>query len=326
MTQIPARLLKPIADSSPNCPALSPRDEKRRAHILDTARDSFLQYGFRQITMPVLAYATGYSQTYIRRQYGDLENLLGIVLRAYLDTLMKAVLDIPATPDAEIFPRRREAYLQATRGFAFTPTPMHFLLVQDRFFLPGDLLADIDMLRGIIGRMLGGDEWDATLALLDTPGLSREKIENALAGLRGQPPRVATEQGSPALPDATQAPQPEEAPHPPRNPVFASLRAQAVSAAQADPPPARDRSMFPRMTPEEAARTAIRTLDPVLGAMRDEDLGLAIARPSGARPHPAAPPPPGTQPPPQPDDAVLLDSLPLQRMSPASPQVRPHAA
>jgi AcrR family transcriptional regulator len=341
MTPTPARLLKPIADNCPSCPSLSPKDEKRRAHILETARDSFLQYGFRQITIPMLAYATGCSQTTIRRQYGDLENLLGIVLRTYLDSLIKAVAAIPSTME-DLFPRRRDAYLQATRGFTFAPTPMHFCLVQDRFFLAADLLQDIDMLRGIVGRMLGGEEWEATLNLLDTPSLSREKIENALAGLHGQPPRQATEPeqysaAAAAQPDSTPAPEPVDSTVPVRATLFARLRAEAALTQEPQTPPdrehTRERTMFPRMSLEDAARSAIRTMDPILGAMRDEDLrqpAAPLIRPGGMRPNPVdaqnARPTTGTHPPPQPADAVLLDSLPLQRMSPASPQVRPHAA
>ncbi len=86
------------------------------------------------ITIPELAYATGVSQLAIRRLFGALHHLFGLILKKHLDGILAAVGAMPrGTPC--LLAARRAAYLNATRGVHDRPTPLHFLLVEQRFSL-----------------------------------------------------------------------------------------------------------------------------------------------------------------------------------------------
>ena len=86
----------------------------------------------------------------------------------------------PQTPWAA----RRAAYFYASRGFCNVPTPLHFLLIRERFMLPEDELEGIEIQRRMLASMLGGEDGDAIMALLDCPTITLEQVEAMVAGLQ----------------------------------------------------------------------------------------------------------------------------------------------
>ena len=79
MNPVPARLLRPLAESCKSRPPPPARDHKRRDYLIEAARNMFIQYGRSGITMSQFALATGITQLAIKQQIGDLHHLFGLV-------------------------------------------------------------------------------------------------------------------------------------------------------------------------------------------------------------------------------------------------------
>jgi AcrR family transcriptional regulator len=184
MNAIPARLLRPQADACRSRPPLSERDRERRDYILEAARNVFIRHGRANVTVTQFCYAARLAPVTLRRQFSDMDHLFGLVLQKHLDSITTAIGQVPKdVPD--IFAARRAAYFQATRGICDVPTPLHFLLLRDRFHLPPDELDAIEFHRRVIGALLGPGEPENTLALLDAPTLDLGQIEAMHAALTG---------------------------------------------------------------------------------------------------------------------------------------------
>ena len=177
----------------------------------------FTQHGRAAVTMANFALAVGITQLAIKQLVGDLDHLFGQVLVKHLDTLLDAVNLMPRPNPAGGAPQtpwaaRRAAYFYASRGFCNVPTPLHFLLIRERFMLPEDELEGVEIQRRMLASMLGGEDGDAIMALLDCPTITLEQVEAMVAGLQNwhaQPQPCATPEPAPE-PGYRPAPPPRE--------------------------------------------------------------------------------------------------------------------
>jgi AcrR family transcriptional regulator len=177
MTAIPARLLRPQAEQCPSRPPLREQDRQRRAYILEAAEKIFATHGRANITLKNFAIAISLSEQTMRRHATDLHHLFGIVLTRHLDAILAAIGQIPAHRQD----RRRAEYLRLIRETHTDTARLHILFLRERFTLPPDQLEPLEQQRRIIGHLVGGNTWEATLALLDCPTLSPDTIESMLA-------------------------------------------------------------------------------------------------------------------------------------------------
>ena len=214
MNPTPARQLKRFAESCRSRPPTTQRDRDRYVYILEAAQDMLIDTGRNRFTLPEFALCVGLSQLTIRRQISDLHHLFALVLSKHLDAILAAVGAIPFdSPD--LFARRRLAYGRATRGICGIPTPLHFLLVRDRFTLPDDELESIDKQRRVIAFLVGRENGEDIMNLLDSPTLDLEKIEAMIAAMeRMDESRRAGARPKPLL-DCIVYDEPEPEPPPP---------------------------------------------------------------------------------------------------------------
>jgi hypothetical protein len=125
---------------------------------------------------------------------------------------------------------------------------MHFLLLRDRFCLPPDELKPIDDQHHVIGSMLGGENPEEVLALLDCPTMNLKKIESVCAhidgidrDLRENPPpppsfdHLAQPKSGPRKPEPRLAPSMDVPPRPPD--AMAGLSDDVLAALTARKPP-----------------------------------------------------------------------------------------
>ena len=214
MNPTPARQLKRFAEACRSRPPTTQRDRDRYVYILEAAQDMLIDTGRNRFTLPEFALCVGLSQLTIRRQISDLHHLFALVLSKHLDAILAAVGAIPFdSPD--LFARRRLAYGRATRGICGIPTPLHFLLVRDRFTLPDDELESIDKQRRVIAFLVGRENGEDIMNLLDSPTLDLEKIEAMIAAMeRMDESRRAGARPKPLL-DCIVYDEPEPEPPPP---------------------------------------------------------------------------------------------------------------
>jgi hypothetical protein len=120
---------------------------------------------------------------------------------------------------------------------------MHFLLLQERFSLPPDQREPIESLRAMIGGMLGGDDWEATLHELDCPTTDLETAEAVLATRaehlrhRAEPPKPAPEPAP-----AAAAPEP---PRPTQITTFPAIEKADLASPLSNLPDAALRALNP---------------------------------------------------------------------------------
>jgi AcrR family transcriptional regulator len=181
MDPLPARILQPQAQASRARPDPSPREQKRRDYILEAARNVFIHHGTTRVTLTEFAYATGLAPVTIRRHVCDIHHLFALVLHQHLKTIITALCLVPHGPG--LFARRRAAYFTETRGICDVPTPLHFLLLRDRFGLPEDELHDIEAQLNVIAIMVAGRYANDIMALLDSPTYDLPQIEAAFAAI-----------------------------------------------------------------------------------------------------------------------------------------------
>jgi AcrR family transcriptional regulator len=242
MEPIPARLLRPQAERCKSRPPKTPRDRQTYDYILEAAEDMFLTHGRLRVTIPALALATELSQLTIRRKILDLDNLLRIILTKHLNTIVKRISEVPAdSPDLRRL--RRAAYYRATRAYRSVPTQMHFLLLQERFSLPPDQREPIESLRAMIGGMLGGDDWEATLHELDCPTTDLDTAEAVLA-TRAEHLRQRAETPKPA-PDPTPVASAPEPPRPTQITTFPAIEKADFASPLSNLPDAALRALNP---------------------------------------------------------------------------------
>jgi AcrR family transcriptional regulator len=233
MEPIPARLLRPQAEECKSRPPATPRQVAAREYILEAAEKMFVKHGRARLTMTQFAYGIEMATATIRRHICDMHQLFRLVLATHLDRVMEAVSAVPRdTPN--LFVARRAAYFEATRGLCGVPTPLHFLLMQDRFSLPEDQLEPLEFQRSMIGTLLSPGNIQATLNLLDSPHLDLARIEAMLGAL---------EHFDGAAP-------PNQAP--------------------AERPPDPPRAIIPRLLPAEPIPTS--WINPDMAALSDDDL------------------------------------------------------
>jgi hypothetical protein len=218
----PARILRRIAERCRTRPEPTQRERDRLAYIMEAAQEMFIELGRAAVTVDQFAYSTGMAPVTIRRAVCDMDHVFGLILMKHLDAILIAISAVRYdTPDA--LARRRAEYFRHTRGYLGIPTPLHFLLLRDRFALPPDELEPVERQHRLIGSLLGGgDTPDDILSQLDCPTLDLAKIESACAGFAAidrdrqqatQPPPVA-EQPEPDYAE----PEPERQPGPPAPP------------------------------------------------------------------------------------------------------------
>jgi AcrR family transcriptional regulator len=141
-------------------------------------------FGRAGLTMNSFAIAIRMSPATIRRHFPDIDSILAEILLNHLQTISKAIGDVPlTTPNRKA--AQRAAYIAATRTAYSAPTETHLLLIRERFALPQDLADIVETTRDVIGTLLGADQSAAILAILDTPTLQPPQIEAMLAGLAG---------------------------------------------------------------------------------------------------------------------------------------------
>jgi AcrR family transcriptional regulator len=244
-------------------PAPTPRERARRAYILEAGRAIFTAHGRAGVTLRDLAVATGLSQISIRNQIADLDNLFAMTLAKYLDEILAAIAVVPRH-HADIFARRRAEYFRVTRGIFAVHTPIHFLLMRERFTLPEDELEPIEQRRRTLGFMLAGDAWETALVLLDSTHLDLPEIETML-----EDQAARAQQKADAALDQAEA------------------QAQPQTLTQANPPAAR---------PPEARPPAPRPVPWNVAAMS----GKAMSGNAGAKPPSPVAASPALHPPPFP--------------------------
>ena len=275
MSPIPSRLLRAQAQSCRSRPSLSERDLKRRDFILEAATKIFIEHGPARVTLTQFAYATSLSQVTIRRLSDDMPSLFGRVLLKHLDNIIAAISAVPRDgPDRLI--RCRAAYFRATRGNFDIPRPLHFLLLRDRFSLPEDILEPIEQQRRVIGFMVGGDDGEDALCLLDHPITDLQKIEAAFAAM--QAVTLARQNAPPPAPRPPDILPPEPAP-PPKMANIGCWAAQPMSR------------LDPQLSElsDEALRTLTTNARPAEIPPRNVD-GLELINPSsGLRRRPSRP-------------------------------------
>jgi AcrR family transcriptional regulator len=184
MTEAPARHLRNQADESPDRPPLTQRDRDRYAYILDAAERMFIQNGRAAVTIRQFSYAIGLAQFTIHKHISCLDHAFAIILTKHLNRILTAISAVKYN-EPDLLRRRRAEYFRVTRGLCDIPTPMHFLLLRDRFCLPPDELEPIDRLHHMIGDMLGGGKPEEILAQLDCPTMDLKKIESICALIDG---------------------------------------------------------------------------------------------------------------------------------------------
>jgi hypothetical protein len=218
-------------------PVLTARDQQRYDYIVGVAQDSFIQHGTGRLTISQFAYATKLSAVSIRRHVCDMHHLLGLVLHKHLNAIIAAIGRVPHGPD--LLARRRAAYFAATRGICDIPTPLHFLLLRDRFALPEDELGPIESQRNAIAAMIAGDNAEDALDLLDRPTYSLRKIEAVFAAtllinqdIADNPTPVRVFDLTAPAPEKPPAPAPIHRPDPRLDPALANLS----DAELRDPP------------------------------------------------------------------------------------------
>jgi AcrR family transcriptional regulator len=268
MTEIPARILRNQADECRTRPPPTQRDRDRRAYIMEAAEKMFIQHGRAAVTLRQFSYATGMAQFTIRKHICCLDHAFALILTKHLDRILEAVSAVKYD-EPDLLRRRRAEYFRVTRGICNVPTPMHFLLLRDRFCLPPDELEPIDRQHRMIGHMLGGEFPEEILAQLDCPTMDLKKIESVCALIEGidrdrreNPPPL------PVFPDrsepAVAPPKPEPRPAPamavPRKPdPIAELSDDMLVALTASTPknrlagpaaPKRQRLLLPAPPPK----------------------------------------------------------------------------
>jgi AcrR family transcriptional regulator len=186
MEPIPARLMRAQVAACKNRPAPTPRESARRAYIIEAARNIFIAHGRLRVTLKDVAIATGLTQISIRNQIADLDHLFAITLTKHLDDILTAIAAVPSHHQ-DLFARRRAEYLRVTRGLFNIPTPMHFLLMRERFTLPEDELEPLEARRRTLGFMLAGAAWETALLLLDSHHLDAPAIERMLQAQAAAP-------------------------------------------------------------------------------------------------------------------------------------------
>jgi AcrR family transcriptional regulator len=179
MDTIPRRLPRLRAEPAPSRRALTQRERNVQAYILEAAGNIFVVHGRGPIVMTKFACALGLAPATIRRHFYDLDHIFAHILSGYLDTILAGLGEMPGVA-RHIQAARRMIYFRLTRGVSGIATPMHALLLRDRFLLPRDELEPLEAQRQAIGRVLGGDAWEETLYLLDAPSLDLAKIEALL--------------------------------------------------------------------------------------------------------------------------------------------------
>jgi hypothetical protein len=251
----PARILRRIAERCRTRPEPTQRERDRLAYIMEAAQEMFIELGRAAVTVDQFAYSTGMAPVTIRRAVCDMDHVFGLILMKHLDAILIAISAVRYdTPDA--LARRRAEYFRHTRGYLGIPTPLHFLLLRDRFALPPDELEPVERQHRLIGSLLGGgDTPDDILSQLDCPTLDLAKIESACAGFAAidrdrrqatQPPPAA-EQPEPATrPDpGPQTPQRSASPPDP----LANQPDGMLLTATTDPPRARHFLLRPKPPP-----------------------------------------------------------------------------
>jgi AcrR family transcriptional regulator len=224
---IPTRRLRALAqDRKPSAFPLTERQRAREENIVELATAILAEFGTHTITFSSLAIALRLSRATLRFHFCDLHALLADILHRHLMAISRALAAIPLD-DPNLHPRRRAAYLEATRTPTGALNEAHLLLVRDRHLLPPDLLPAIELTRQGLGPMLAPRLADEALALLDTPALDAPRIEARLTHVAPPPPRRphldaappprATWMGEPSAPHHHEAP-PITAPPRPRSP------------------------------------------------------------------------------------------------------------
>jgi hypothetical protein len=271
MELIPARLLQPCAEAAIHAPRLTKRELELREHLIDAARRMFIQWGRMRVDVPFLAHSTRIAAITIRRHFGDMHHMFGLILHEYVVQLYKAVLTVKGDGE-DLMRRRRAEYFRVTRSYCNVPSSLHFLLVKDRVTLPQDELEPIENFRDMIGALLGGEHGDHILMMLDHPTMDLAKAEALIATLyaveakRAEPEPPAPEPRSDPKPQAARPPLPEPKPAP--------------------APP----SWSPSKTPDTEDDLKIPT-DP-MAALSDEELRQMTAAGQAAAPIPKPPPQP----------------------------------
>jgi AcrR family transcriptional regulator len=315
MDLIPARLLQPCVEAAIHARPLTKRECETREHLIDAARRMFIQFGRLRVDVPFFAHSTRTAAITIRRHFGDMHHVFGLILHEYVLEIYKAVSSVDGEGE-ELFTRRRAAYFRATRGFCNVPTSMHFLLVKDRVTLPADELEPVEDIRRLIGDLVGGDYGDEVLTILDHPRVTLAKAEALITTLtdfdaaHAQP---AQDRPSPA-PIDTQPTQAQPAPAP-----------RADAKAQPAPAPTRKPEADPRdWTPSYPPSFESRRPPDPLAAFSDEEL-LAATSPALAAALIKDPKPP-PEPPWPPPIAAADRQLGQSNLTPAfatSPRIAP---
>jgi AcrR family transcriptional regulator len=240
--RIPCRLIRPQTEICKLRPALTERDQKRRDYILEAARNVFIQHGTAGITLTEFAYALGMAPVTIRRHVSDMHHLFALILNRYLHDIITAVGVVQEGPD--LFARRRAAYFRITRGICNVPTPMHFLLLRERFSLPEDELAGIESQRRAIGYMLDPHAGEDVLCYLDYPTFDLKKIEALVATAAAidqdradNPPPIPVFDPPPPAPKPAKPPRALR-PMPRVDPALADIHdSELIGALDPDPSP-----------------------------------------------------------------------------------------
>ena len=141
--------------------------------------------------------------------------------------------------------------------------------MRDRFTLPEDELESIETQRRIIGYMLGGDDAEPIMALLDCPTTSLEQIEAMIAPLNSQIPQA---QPAPAAPPP-EPPRPAEITPLQSAPPDPALRTSFLADFRRKP--------FPVFPPDKASTDRLAEYsDAELTAAADAGLDYPIGPPS----------------------------------------------
>ena len=204
MTPTPARILRPLALLCPSRPRPTERERQRRAYLLEAAQAVFEAHGRAPITLKAFADATGVSPSTIQRDFADLHHLFALILTRHLDTILEAIGQIPLGAPGSLA-RRRAAYRRAAANPDATQSRLHILYCRDRFLLPPDQLEPLEQQRRTIGQLVGLQDGEATLALLDCPTTSLRQIETMLASGQTAPAPQAITPAPQAITPAPQA-------------------------------------------------------------------------------------------------------------------------
>jgi AcrR family transcriptional regulator len=183
----PARILRATAERHHQRPEPTPRQRATEDRILTVAQSVFAGHSRREITLTSMALALRIARSTLRNYFCDLDALLSAILHRHLVHLAKIIGEAAPHDDPEIFPKRRAAYLAATRTAEGDLTEAHFLLVRDCQQLPADLRPHIEAFRNDIARMVAGPQAEEALAILDSPAWTPRRIEEALSPRQAEP-------------------------------------------------------------------------------------------------------------------------------------------